>query len=89
MKKVLEILVAAGGAIASFFVAMPPLVWILIAVMTIDYVTGMICGIMGKSKKTENGYLESKAAFRHVCSASGRRRFPELIRILGLYLFRL
>lgn len=63
MKKVLEILVAAGGAVASFFVAMPPLVWILIAVMTIDYVTGMICGIMGKSKKTENGYLESKAAF--------------------------
>jgi len=62
-KKILELLSAVGGAIASFFVTMPPLVWILIAVMSIDYVTGLICGAMGKSKKTENGYLESKAAW--------------------------
>ena len=63
MKKVLELLAAAGGAIASFFVSMPPLVWILIAVMTIDYITGLICGAMGKSEKTESGYLASHAAF--------------------------
>ena len=63
MKKVLEILSAIGGAIASFFVNMPPLVWILIAVMTMDFVTGLICGAMGRSKKTENGYLASHAAF--------------------------
>lgn len=62
-KKIVEVLSAVGGAIASFFVSMPPLVWILIAVMSIDYVTGLICGAMGKSKKTENGYLESKAAW--------------------------
>ena len=64
MKKVIEILSAIGGAIASFFTGMPPLVWILLAVMSIDYVTGLICGAMGKSKKTESGYLESKAAFK-------------------------
>ena len=63
MKKVLELLAAAGGAVASFFVSMPPLVWILIAVMTIDYITGLICGAMGKSEKTESGYLASHAAF--------------------------
>lgn len=63
MKRVTEILAAAGGAIVSFFVQMPPLVWILIAVMTIDYVTGLICAAMGKSKKTENGYIESHVAF--------------------------
>lgn len=62
-KKILELLVAAGGAVASFFINMPPLVWILIAVMTIDYVTGLICGAMGKSQKTETGYLASHAAF--------------------------
>lgn len=62
-KKILELLAAVGGAIASFFVNMPPLVWILIAVMTIDYVTGLICGAMGKSQKTETGYLASHAAF--------------------------
>ena len=62
-KKVIEILSAIGGAIASFFVNMPPLVWILIAVMTMDFITGLICGAMGRSKKTENGYLASHAAF--------------------------
>ena len=63
MKKILELLAAAGGAIASFFVTMPPLVWVLIAVMSLDYLTGMICAAMGKSEKTENGYLASHAAF--------------------------
>ena len=62
-KKILELLAAVGGAIASFFVTMPPLVWILIAVMSIDFVTGLICGALGKSKKTETGYLASHAAF--------------------------
>ena len=64
MRKLLEILSAIGGAIASFFVTMPPLVWILIAVMSIDYITGLICGAMGKSEKTENGYLKSHEAFK-------------------------
>ena len=64
MKKVLEILSAIGGAIASFFTEMPPLVYILIGVMTIDYVTGLITGCMGKSKKTENGYLASGEAWK-------------------------
>lgn len=44
--------------------SMPPVVWILIAVMSLDYVTGMICGFMGVSPKTENGGLSSRAAFQ-------------------------
>jgi len=64
MKKILELLAAAGGAVASFFVQMPPLVWILLAVMTIDYITGLICGAMGKSSKTENGYIASHVAWQ-------------------------
>ena len=64
MKKAPEILAAVGGAIASFFVNMPPLVYILIGVMSIDFITGLICGVMGKSKKTENGYLASHEAFK-------------------------
>ena len=59
MKKVTELLAAVGGAIASFFVTMPPLVWILLAVMTIDYLTGIICGLKKKKKKTETGGLEA------------------------------
>lgn len=63
-KKITELFAAAGGAVVSFFVSMPPLVWILIAVMSIDYVTGLICGAMGKSKKTETGYLASHEAWK-------------------------
>lgn len=63
MKKVAEILAAIGGAVVSFFTEMPPLVWILLAVMTMDFITGLICAAMGKSKKTENGYIASHAAF--------------------------
>lgn len=62
-KKLSEILAAIGGAIASFFTGMPPLVWILVAVMSLDFVTGLICAAMGKSKKTENGYVSSHVAF--------------------------
>ena len=63
MKKVAEILAAIGGAVVSFFTEMPPLVWILIAVMSMDFLTGLICAALGKSKKTENGYIASHAAF--------------------------
>ncbi len=63
MKRITEVLAAIGGAIASFFCGLPPVMWVLIAVMSIDYITGILCGIMGKSQKTENGYLESHAAF--------------------------
>ena len=59
-----ELLAAIGGAIASFFCGLPPIIWVLIAVMTIDYITGIICGLMGKSPNTENGGVSSKMAFR-------------------------
>ena len=64
MKRVVEALAAAGGAVLSFFCGLPPIIWVLLAVMTLDYITGIMCGIMGKSPKTENGYLESHAAFK-------------------------
>ena len=64
MKKIVEVLAAIGGAIAGYFIAMPPIVWILIAVMSLDYLTGLICGFMGVSPKTESGGLSSGAAFK-------------------------
>ena len=59
-----EVLAAIGGAIASFFTGLPAIIWVLIAVMSIDYATGIICGLMGKSPNTENGGVSSKMAFR-------------------------
>lgn len=61
--KILKGLAAAAGAVASFFSGMPPLIWILLAVMSLDYITGILCGLMGKSPKTEHGGISSGAAF--------------------------
>ncbi|MBR3105843.1 MAG: phage holin family protein [Clostridia bacterium] len=64
MKKITEALAAALGAVVSFFTGLPPIIWVLVAVMTLDYITGLMCGAMGKSPKTENGGLSSRTAFQ-------------------------
>ncbi|MBR3019560.1 MAG: phage holin family protein [Clostridia bacterium] len=63
MKRIMEFLAAVGGAVLSFFTGLPPIIWVLVAVMSLDYVTGLMCGFMGKSPKTETGGLSSKTAF--------------------------
>ena len=62
-EKVLQGLAAAVGAVVSFFSGLPPLIWVLLCVMSLDYITGIITGIMGKSSKTEHGGLSSSTAF--------------------------
>ena len=63
MKHITEWLSAAGGAVLAFVTGLPVIIWILIGVMSLDYITGILCGLMGKSPKTETGGLSSKAAF--------------------------
>jgi len=63
LKRVYELFTAACGAALSFFTGLPPLIWVLLAVMCLDYITGLMCGWKGASPKTENGKLSSKAAF--------------------------
>ena len=63
-EKITQAIAAAGGVIASFFLGLPPVMWVLVAVMSMDYVTGLICGFMGVSDKTPHGHLASSEAFR-------------------------
>ncbi len=63
-ENIVKALAAAGGAALAYFTGLPPIIWILLAVLSLDYITGLICGAMGKSPKTETGYLESGAAFK-------------------------
>lgn len=63
MENITKGIAAAFGAVVSFFCGMPPIVIVLIAAMSLDYVTGVACGIIGKSQKTETGGLSSAAAF--------------------------
>ena len=62
-EKIWKAIAAAAGAVASFFCGLPPILGVLLAVMTLDYLTGISCGIMGKSQKTEHGGLSSSTAF--------------------------
>ena len=50
-EKIFQTIAAAAGAVASFFCGLPPILWVLLAVMSLDYITGLICGAVGKSPK--------------------------------------
>lgn len=63
MDNLYKIAAAAVGAVISFFTGIPVIMWVLIAMMTLDYVTGLMTGMMGVSSKTEGGKLSSRAAF--------------------------
>ena len=57
-----------GSAIASCFGGWSAAMTTLLIFMLIDYVSGLaVAGIFHKSKKSENGALESKAGFKGLC----------------------
>ena len=62
MDNFIKTMAAAFGAVFAFFAGLPPVIWILLGAMSIDYITGLICAAMGKSPKTEGGGLSSRAA---------------------------
>ena len=58
----------AGSLVASFFGGWTAAMTTLLIFMVIDYITGLVvAGVFHKSKKTENGALESKAGFKGLC----------------------
>lgn len=61
-EKALQALSAAAGAVVGFFSGFPPLIWVLLGMMTLDYITGILCGLMKKSPKTEGGGISSSVA---------------------------
>lgn len=57
-----------GGFIAMAFGGWSDALITLMIFMSVDYVTGLIvAGIFKKSKKSENGALESRAGFKGLC----------------------
>lgn len=57
-----------GGFIAMAFGGWSDALITLTIFMSVDYVTGLIvAGIFKKSKKSENGALESRAGFKGLC----------------------
>lgn len=58
--KAVRILAACFGAVAGLLGGWDPLLRVLVALMAVDYLTGLLVAIMGKSQKTEYGGLSSK-----------------------------
>lgn len=59
---------AVGGFIAAMFGGWSDALITLIVFMSVDYITGLVvAGIFKKSKKSENGALESRAGFKGLC----------------------
>lgn len=61
-EKTLQALSAAAGAVVGFFSGFPPLIWVLLGMISLDYITGILCGMMQKSPKTEGGGISSTVA---------------------------
>ena len=61
--KVVKALAMVGGAIAGLFGGFDTMLFVLIACMVLDYITGLIVAWMGKSRKTESGHLDIKVGF--------------------------
>ena len=61
--KVIRIASLAAGAIAALFGGWTPGLTILSVMMAVDYLTGVLVAITGKSPKSAGGGLSSKAGF--------------------------
>lgn len=61
--KVLKGLAAVAGAICGLLGEWTTMLTILVVVMAIDYISGWIVALCGRSPKTEGGGLSSKVGF--------------------------
>ena len=62
-EKIIKIVCAAAGAVAGLYGEWTAALTILLVMMGVDYVTGVMVAISGKSPKTEGGGLSSKVGF--------------------------
>lgn len=61
--KILKFVCLAAGAIAGLYGEWSTALTILLIMMGVDYITGVLLAITGKSPKTEGGGLSSKIGF--------------------------
>ena len=69
--KVAKVLAAAGGVVAGLFGGWDTMAVVLAAFMAIDYMTGLLAGILGKSSKTETGHIDSTIAWKGLVKKCG------------------
>lgn len=80
------VLGAIGGALSWLFGGWDMAIAVLIGAMGIDFATGyIVAAVFGKSKKSENGGLESRAGWKGLC----RKGMTLLVVLIAALLDRL
>lgn len=69
--KVVKGLSAAAGAVWGLFGGRDAMLTVMIALMAIDYITGLMIGWLGKSPKTETGHLSSSVGWAGLAKKAG------------------
>lgn len=69
--KVTKVMAAAAGLVVGLFGGWDTMMMVLAAFMVIDYVTGMMAGILGRSSKTPTGHIDSTVAWKGLVKKCG------------------
>lgn len=69
---ILSVIGVLGGIVTELFGGWDSAMTTLIMLMAIDYIMGLVvAGVFHKSKKSENGALNSKAGWKGLCKKGG------------------
>ena len=79
--KAVKAFAAFSGAVAGAFGGFDPVFRVLLACMVVDYISGVIVAVMGKSSKTASGGLDSKIGARGIAKR-GLMRLVVLVAAL-------
>lgn len=62
--KIIKWLSAVAGAVAGWYGGWTTTMYVLLVFMGIDYISGIIVALMGRSHNTDGGGLDSNVGFR-------------------------
>ena len=69
--KIVKALSAAIGAVWGLFGGRDTMLTVMLALMAIDYITGLVIGWVGKSPKTDSGHLSSAVGWAGLAKKAG------------------
>ena len=69
--KIVKAVAGAAGAVWGLFGGRDTMLTVMLALMAIDYVTGLVIGWIGKSPKTDSGHLSSSVGWAGLAKKAG------------------
>lgn len=69
--KIVKAVAGAAGAVWGLFGGRDTMLTVMLALMAIDYITGLVIGWVGKSPKTDSGHLSSAVGWAGLAKKAG------------------